>query len=87
MNENERSRHPLMRRINWNPFVVAPILGFMIYRICMGRTGIIDYTGAAFIGLWFALAAVDLATGHRFLDSLYSDEQSHELDERDSPHV
>ena len=67
-----RVRHPLTRRLLWNPLVVAVLLAYLGYTAYLsgfpaGRTA-----GAAFVGLWFGLSAFDAASGHRWLDWLYS---------------
>jgi hypothetical protein len=67
-------RHPLTRRLLWNPLVVAIPLAYLGYTAYLagfpaGRTA-----GATFVGLWFGLSAFDAVSGHRWLDWLYSDE-------------
>ena len=69
-----RIRHPLTRRLQWNPLLVAVPFIYLAYTAYLagfpaGRTA-----GAAFVGLWFGLSVFDLASGHRWLDWLYSDE-------------
>lgn len=78
-------RHPFLRRLNWNPLVVAiPLayLGYTTYQLGFpfGRTA-----GAAFVALWFGLSVFDALSGHRLLDWLYADEakESHGEDRAD----
>jgi len=58
----------------WNPLAVAIPFAYLAYSAYVagfpaGRTA-----GAAFVGLWFGLSAFDAASGHRWLDWLYSGE-------------
>lgn len=66
-------RHPLYRRVIWNPWVVAVPLAYLLYRTWQGDPGSAGWAGVAFIGLWFVLAMFDGITGHRWLDWLYGD--------------
>ena len=67
--------------------VVAPIFAYVLYRNYMGKTGVVDYVGSAIIGVWFALAAFDLVSGPRLLNSLYSEAQVYPAPAaRQSPH-
>ena len=69
-----RVLHPLLRRLQWNPFVVAAPLAFLGYTAYLNGFPIGRTTGAVFVALWFGLSAFDMASGHRWLDWLYSDE-------------
>jgi hypothetical protein len=71
-----QNRHPFLRRLSWNPLIVAvPLvyLGYTAYRggFPAGRTA-----GAGFVALWFGLSVFDALSRHRLLDWLYSDEIS-----------
>ncbi|MFO0851596.1 MAG: hypothetical protein U0871_24000 [Gemmataceae bacterium] len=69
-------RHPLYRRVIWNPLVVAVPFAYLMYRTWQGDPGPAGWAGVAFIGLWFALSVYDALTSHRWLDILYGDEPS-----------
>jgi hypothetical protein len=69
-----RVRHPLTRRLLWNPLVVAGPFAYLAYTAYLGGFPVGRTAGAAFVGLWFGLAVFDMASGHRWLDWLYSKE-------------
>jgi hypothetical protein len=67
-------RHPLLRRLAWNPIVAAVPLARLWGNSYDSGFPIVRTAGAAFVGLWFALAVYDTLTNHRLLDYLYADE-------------
>jgi hypothetical protein len=69
-----RNKHPLIRRLQWNPIVVAVPLVYLGYSAYLQGFPLWRTSGAAFVGLWFGLSAFDMASGHRLLDWIYSDE-------------
>jgi uncharacterized protein YegJ (DUF2314 family) len=71
----EEPRHPLLRRLSWNPLLVVIPFAYMAYRVYMGQTGVIDVIGLGVIGLWFGLSVYDLTTSHKWLDTLYGNKE------------
>lgn len=69
-----RVRHPLLRRLQWHPVLVAVPLAYLGYTAYLAGFPLGRTAGAAFVAFWFALSAFDLASGHRWLDWLYSEE-------------
>jgi hypothetical protein len=69
-----RVRHPLLRRLQWNPLLVAVPFAYLAYTAHLGGYPAGRTAGAAFVGLWFGLSAFDAVSGHRWLDWLYSEE-------------
>lgn len=69
-----RSPHPFLRRLAWNPLIVAVPLAYLGYTAYLSGFPVGRTAGAAFVALWFGLSAFDALSGHRLLDWLYSDE-------------
>jgi len=70
-----KTRHAFLRRLSWNPAVVAVPFAYLAYTTYLLGFPIARTLGAAFVGLWFGLSVFDLVTGHRLLDWLHSDEE------------
>ena len=67
-------KHPLWRRLIWHPAIVLiPVIWFTV-RLVMGIRTLWVIAGSIVVGVWFALAVCDIATRHRVLDWLYSDD-------------
>jgi hypothetical protein len=71
-----KPRHPFLRRVGWNPAIVAMPFAYLAYTTYLAGFPVPRTIGAAFVGLWFGLSVFDFATRHRLLDWLYSDEES-----------
>ena len=67
-------KHPLSRRLIWHPAIAAvPLIWFAI-RLATGTRTLNVIAGSIVVGVWFFLAVCDIATKHRVLDWLYSDD-------------
>ena len=69
-----RVRHPLTRRLLWNPLIAGVLLAYLGYTAYLSGCPAGRTAGAGFVGLWFGLSAFDATSGHRWLDWLYSKE-------------
>ncbi len=69
-------RHPFLRRLAWNPLLVAVFLAYLGYSAYLHGFPVGRTAGAAFVALWFGLSVYDTVTRHRFLDWLLSDESA-----------
>jgi hypothetical protein len=67
------SPHPFIRRLGWNPFIVAVPLAYLGYTAYLKGFPVGRTAGAAFVAFWFGLSAFDAISRHRLLDWLYSD--------------
>jgi hypothetical protein len=68
-------KHSFLRRLNWNPIVVAVPFAYLVYTTVLAGFPLARTAGAAFVTLWFGLSVYDSLSHHRLLDWLYSDEQ------------
>ena len=69
-----RVRHPFLRRLKWNPLVVAFPFTYLAYTAYLLGFPAARTAGAAFVGFWFGLSAYDAVSRHRWLDWLYSED-------------
>ena len=67
-------QHPRLRLLSWHPLVAAVPFGYFVYRVGESGFSVFRTIGLSVVTIWFVLAIVDLATGHRYLDWLYSDD-------------
>jgi hypothetical protein len=56
--------------------VAALPFGYFVYRVSVSGFTTFRTIGLAVVTLWFVLAVVDLATRHRYLDWLYSEDDA-----------
>jgi hypothetical protein len=64
-------RHPLARRLLWNPGFVALPTAYFVHRVWQDGFASARAAGLVTGMSWFALSVFDLITKHRFLDWLY----------------
>lgn len=69
-----RARHPILRRLQWNPLLVVIPLAYLGCTAYLAGFPLWRTAAAVFVGLWFGLSVFDAASGHRWLDWLYSEE-------------
>jgi len=72
----QHPRHPRLRRFSWHPVVVALPLAYFVYRLISHGVTVMRVVSLAFIVIWFVLGMINFATKDRFLDWLYSDEET-----------
>ena len=70
------SRHPRLRRFSWHPVVVLFPLAYFAYRLSTHGVSVTRVLSFAFMCVWFVLAVINFAGKGRFLDWLYSDEET-----------
>ena len=66
-----RIRHPLLRRLAWNPLIVFLPFAYLSYTAYALGFPILRTVGAGFVAMWFGLSVFDAATEHRLLNWLY----------------
>src|SRR5271166_5968755 len=66
-------RHRLIRRLNWNPFVVAVPLAYLAYSAYTSGFPLWRTAAASVVGLWFGMSVFDWVSKHRLLDWMYPD--------------
>src|SRR5579864_5818377 len=71
-----KSRHPLLRRLSWNPLLVTVLFADVAYRIHARGVGVFNLAALGVIGLWLVLSVYDWFTSHSLLDAWYSDNAS-----------
>ncbi len=69
-----RMRHPFLRRLMWNPLLVAIPLAYSVTATYLNGFPVWRIAVVGSVALWFGLSAYDWITGHRWLDWVYSED-------------
>jgi hypothetical protein len=64
-----------LQRMNWHPLVAALPFGFFVFRVFTAGFTATRTIGLCVVTLWFAMAVIDRATGHRLTDWLRREDE------------
>ena len=67
-------KHPRLRLFSWHPLLAAVPFSYLVHRVSVRGFTTLGTITLAVVTIWFVLAVVDLATRHRYLDWLYSED-------------